>query len=700
MYRLCRFVLLTVFLIISVQTAYALDAPVAKTKSHEKELTGITISDDYYWMQERRHSVMELFEYLMAENEYADAMLEPVKPLEDKLYDEIMSKIEVNYEIFLFRNDEYIYFKRFESFDRPPKYMRRKIGEEQEETILTIHDEKYLVRQMRPSKDNKYIAFTASYGGYYNTDLYIKDLTSGKFIDRGIISVIGYSEDFAWGNDNRTIYYCQGGSVYSHIIGSNQRNDKLIYSETNQSFYPSVNKSSDGKYLFITAQNLDTSEVWYRETDDTNAEFRLMQPVIENVQYYAFHHDGYFYFLTNVRNGHSYEIMRTPVDDTLSEKWESVIEYPELSTAVLDRDYKGVRIFKNFMVVIERNKGIQRIRVVDFKSGKHHFINMPHKFVSTRIDYNLGFDTDSFFLWYFSACTSLNTCEYNTVDRTLSKFSNFDKKLKIESENYKSKMVWATANDGTEIPVTIIFRKDMFKKNGENPLLLEVYGSYGYSLAPSIGISETVLLDRGFVIAYAHVRGGGFLGEKWHDEGQGVNKVNTFTDFISCAEYLVNQKFTSREKLVTMGYSAGGAVVAYGAIQRPELFKTVIAMSPAVDILDFLLDFTEAHHFEEWGDPHQEDGLEIIMSFCPYSNLRSQNYPNILVFSGYVDNVVEIWNPAKWVAKLRTLNTGDKMLLFKINMDRTHAYSGILSKTYHEQALLYSFMLHTIGMTE
>ncbi len=694
------------FLVVSMTAASCLSQvdlkpPVAKIEPKVDTLFGQVMVDNYYWLRER--GTPRVMEYLEAENQYTDAMMKHTQGLQDKLYKEMLSHIKETDETVPVQWGGYYYYSRTVEGEQYPIYCRKKGNlEAKEEVLLDLNHmaegkQYYDLGSYRPSPDHNLLAYTFDTSGSERYTLRVKDLRTGELYPDAIDSI---TPSFAWANDNRTIFYVIPDEAWRpykllrHTLGEAVGNDAMIFHEKDETFNLDVGKSKNDRYLFIVLESETTSEFRYLDADQPMGEFKVIQPRQKDVEYSVENHGDEFYIVTN-RNAENFKVMKTPVSAPSMENWEEAIPYND--SIKVDE----IEVFRDFLVLYEREYGFTQIRIQDFSTGEIHRIEFPEPVYTCWGGPNPEYDSQWLRFSYTSLVTPNSVFDYNmkTRQRELKKqkeVPGYDPSL------YQSERIYATAQDGMRVPVSLVYKKGMVK-DGRNPLFLYGYGAYGISMDPRFSSDRISILDRGFIYAIAHVRGGGEMGRYWYDQGKLLHKKNTFTDFIAVAEHLVADQYTSPDKLVIDGASAGGLLIGDVVNMRPDLFKAVIADVPFVDLINTMLDESiplTVPEYEEWGNPHQKKYFEYMFSYSPYDNVRPQEYPNMLVLGGLNDTRVQYWEPAKWTAKLRANKTGNHRLLLKTNMGSGHMGVSGRYEQLKEMAFDYAFVLDVLGMKE
>ncbi len=676
--------------------------PVAEKIKKELTIHGDTRIDNYYWLNERENS--KVIEYLKAENEYKEAVMKHTETLQENLYNEIVGRIKQTDMSVPFKTEGYYYYSRFEEGKEYPVYCRKKESLETEEEILLNVNEMaegygfYHVAGLTVSTNNNLIAFGVDTVSRRRYTIHFKDLTTGEILPDEIPNTAGQA---AWANDNKTVFYSikddslRSYKIFKHILGSEVSADKEIFHEKDVTFSTYVYKCKSKKYLFIASDSTLSTEYQYLDANSPDGKFKIIQPRERDLEYNVDHYKDKFYIRTNL-DAKNFRLVETPVNKTSKENWTEVIPHR------VDVLLEGFEIFKNFLVVSERKDGLIQLRVIKWDGREDHYIDFGEETYMAYISNNPEFDTDLLRFGYTSLTTPRSTFDYdmNTMEKKLLKqqevVGDFD------SDNYHAERLYATAKDGVKVPISLVYRKGL-EKNGDNPLLLYGYGSYGASMDASFSSVRLSLLDRRFVYALAHIRGGQEMGRYWYEDGKLLKKKNTFTDFIACAEHLITEKFTSPSKLFTSGASAGGLLMGAVLNMRPDLFKGVIAGVPYVDVVTTMLDDSvplTTSEYDEWGNPNNKEYYDYMLSYSPYDNVEVKDYPALLVTTGLHDSQVQYWEPAKWVAKLRELKTDDNILLLHTNMEAGHGGVSGRFRRYKETALEYAFMLDLIGITE
>ncbi len=677
--------------------------PLAELKEKYLEIHGDVRLDPYYWLNDREDE--EVLDYLERENDYHDKMLAHTKDFQTDLFQEMKSRIKQDDESVPYFYNGYYYITRFEKGDQYPIYTRKKDSlTAAEEVIVDVNEMAkdypyYQLRGLNVSPDNKWVAFGVDTLSRRQYILHIKNLETGEILPERIKNTTGGS---TWGNDNKTLFYTQkdpetlrSNKIYRHIMGAAAADDVLIYQEEDETFNTFVYKTKSEQYLVIGSVSTLTSEYRICNANQPQGEFKIFQKRIRGLEYDIDHFQDHFYMVTNKDQATNFKLMKTPVNNTGQEYWEEVIPHrPEILLEDID-------LFKDYLVVSERVQGLNQLRIMPWDGRPEFNLPFDNETYTAGTTQNIEFNTSKLRYRYSSMTTPTSVIEYDmdTGEQTVLKETeilggNFDK------NNYVSERLWAPAEDGTLIPVSIVY-KIGFKKDGTSPLLQYGYGSYGATIDPYFSSTRLSLLDRGFAFAIAHIRGGQYMGRSWYESGKLLKKKNTFTDFIDVSKFLIDQGYTSPEHCYAMGGSAGGLLMGAVINMAPELYHGVIAAVPFVDVVTTMLDESiplTTGEFDEWGNPKEGEYYHYMKSYSPYDNVAPLNYPNLLVTTGLHDSQVQYWEPAKWVAKMRTLKTGSSLLLMHTNMDAGHSGASGRFEGLKELAMDYAFLFDLEGL--
>ncbi|WP_349314555.1 S9 family peptidase [Chitinophaga sp. MM2321] len=668
--------------------------PVAEKIAKELTIHGDTRIDNYYWMNNREDP--KVLAWLTAENTYLDTVMAPEKELREKLFGEMKDRIkETDMSVPYLKNGFY-YYTRFEKGKEYPVYCRKKGSLEADEQIMLNVNELAAghpychVGGISVSPDTKLLAYGLDTVSRRRYTIHIKNLETGEMLPDEIRETTAGS---TWANDNKTLFYSRKDTVtlradriMRHTLGATA--DKEVYHETDETFAVSVRKTKSGKYIVISSGSTLSSESRILDADKPDGTFRVFQPREKDMLYDIDHREDKFYIVTNW-DALNFRLMETPLERTSRQNWQELI--PNRSDVLLE----NLEVFKNFLVLGERKNGLTQIRVINNQKKQDEYLSFAEPAYTAYIGNNPEMDSKELRFNYTSMITPNSVYDYDmeTGKRELKRqqevLGGYDPK------NYASERLFATANDSTKIPISIVYKKT-FDKNGKSPLLLYGYGSYGNSMDADFDGNLLSLLDRGFAFAIAHVRGGQEMGRQWYEDGKMFKKKNTFTDFIACADYLVQQHYTRKEQLYAMGGSAGGLLMGAVVNMRPELFHGVVAQVPFVDVVTTMLDESiplTTGEFDEWGNPKHKDSYDYMKSYSPYDNVTAKAYPNLLVTTGLHDSQVQYWEPAKWVAKLREMKTDHNLLLLHTNMEAGHGGASGRFTALKEVALEYAFLL-------
>ncbi|MGG5506188.1 MULTISPECIES: S9 family peptidase [unclassified Myroides] len=683
----------------------SIQAPRAKKIAHELTAHNHTRLDHYFWLNDREDK--EVLAYLEAEKTYYQASTQHTRELQDHLFVEMKSRIKEDDASVPYFYNGYYYITRFEQGKDYPIHSRKKDSLEATEEIMFDCNEMaasyayFHLRGITVSEDNQWVAYGVDTVSRREYTLYVKNLQTGEILDLAIRNTTGAS---TWASDNKTLFYSRKDTVtlrsdkiYKHVIGTSVADDVLIYHEEDDTFDTFIYKEKSRKYLVIGSESTLTSEYRILEANNPTGEFRIFQKRTRGVEYGISHYGDRFYILTNKDEADNFKLMSCSETQTASKDWEELIPHRE------DVLLEGVDIFKDYLVISERSNGLPQIKIQPWKAGEAaYYLPFESETYNAQAQINADFETEKFRFVYQSLTTPSSVIDFNmrTQEKEILKeqevLGDFDK------NNYVEERIWATAKDGVKVPISMIYRKGM-ERNGKNPFLLYAYGSYGITMEPYFSTTRLSLLDRGFVYAIAHVRGGEDMGRDWYEDGKLLVKKNTFNDFIACSEHVIEQAYTSKEHLFAEGGSAGGMLMGVIANERPDLYQGVIAQVPFVDVVTTMLDDSiplTTGEYDEWGNPNEKEYYDYMLSYSPYDNVRAQAYPNMYISTGLHDSQVQYWEPAKWVAKLREMKTNNKQLYFDINMDTGHGGASGRFESLKEVAKEFAFMLDLQGISQ
>ena len=705
------FLILTLILSACMQKS---TIPKATKKPYEMTEHGNTRIDNYYWMRltddqksakKYDNQTTEVVEYIEDENSYLESNLSHTKNFQNDLFEEIVGRIEKDDESVPYFDNGYFYYSRYESGKEYAIHCRKKgslDGQEEillDENILADGFDYFAIGGRRVSPDNKWLAYGVDTLSRRIYEIHFKNLETGEVLET---TIPNSSYGVAWANDNKTVFYTSkneitllGEKIWRHKMGSKSSNDKLIYFEKDDTFYTGVYRSKSGKFIIIYHQSTLVSDYQILNADSPDGSFKKFTKRGTEHEYSIDHYNDKFYIITNWKAKNN-RLMETPDKRTSMSNWKEVISHRD------DVHLLGMEIFKNHLVLNERKNGLRGLRVIHQKSGKDEYLDFGEETYTASISVNEEFDTNILRYSYTSMVTPRSTYDYNMDSGTFDLMKEqkvvggYDKSL------YHSERIYAIGRDGNKVPISMVYKKDL-KKDAQQNLLLYAYGSYGSTRDPSFSSTRLSLLDRGFIYAIAHVRGGQIYGRQSYDDGKMLNKKNTFYDFIDAAKYLVEKKYTDSQHLFAEGGSAGGLLIGAVVNMEPELWKGAIAAVPFVDVITTMLDASiplTSGEWDEWGNPKEKKYYDYMLSYSPYDQITDRNYPNLLVTSGFFDSQVQYWEPLKYVAKLRDNWQGENKLYLHMNMDAGHGGKSGRFRRYREVALEYAFMFDLAGVKE
>ncbi len=675
-----------------------LQPPVAKIIPTELEKFGDLRIDNYFWLKDRENS--EVIDYLNKENEYYHQMTAHTQDFQKELFEEMKARIKEDDESVPYLYNGYYYINRFETAKNYPIYSRKKGSLSANEEILfdcnvLAEGQPYFkLGGMSISPDNKLAIFSTDIVGRRIYTIQVKNLETNEILEDKIEKVTGSA---VWANDNLTVFYSsqdevtlRSDKIFKHKLGSKQEEDVLVYFEKDDTFNVEIAKSKSRKYLAIESGSTLTTEYRILNADNPDGKFKIFQKRKRGVEYSINHYNDSFYILTNKDDADNFKLMKTHEDTTSAENWVEIIGHRE------DVLLEDIEIFANYLVLDEREGGLNKIRIMSWDGSEEYYLPFGSETYTAYTSTNVDFDTEILRYSYQSMATPSSIIDFNM--RTKEKEVKKEQEVlggKFDKENYVEERVWATAKDGTKVPISMVYRKEI-EKDGKNPLLLYAYGSYGHSMDAYFSSTRLSLLDRGFIYAIAHIRGGEDLGRHWYEDGKLLQKKNTFTDFIDCSKHLIEQKYTSSAHLYAEGGSAGGLLMGVIINEEPQLYNGIIAQVPFVDVMTTMLDDTiplTTGEYDEWGNPNVKKYYNYMRSYSPYDNLKKQAYPNMYVSTGLHDSQVQYWEPAKWVAKLRENKTDKNILYLDTNMDAGHGGASGRFEALKELAKEFSFLL-------
>jgi oligopeptidase B len=679
-----------------------LSPPMAKVQPKVDTLHGDVRVDDYYWLRERESQ--EVLDYLNAENSYTDTIMSHTRQFQTDLFEELKGRINETDLTVPVRVDSFYYYSRTVEGLQYRIYCRKKGSlNGQEEVLLDVNlmAEGYSFFRLRDyyaSPNHRLLAYSVDTAGNEIYTIYIKDLESGEILSDAITNSDGSCQ---WAADNRTLFYTtldhtnRPDKLYRHVLGHDPKDDILMHHEKDPTYEVYIQKSKSREYLFLELWANASTEYRFLPTNRPTKKFMIIKERKPGIEYEINHHGDNFYMVTN-EDATNFKLMVAPVTNLRRNSWQEVI--PHRDSVLL----QGVELFANHMVIYERENGLKQARVQNLTTGKSHYIDFPEPIYSFYPTGNLEFDTDILRFQYYSLVTPKTVYDYGMNDKKKILRKQYEVLGGYDQSEYTSERIFAKAGDGTMIPISMVYRKGT-TKDGTTPLYLYGYGSYGFSMDPYFSTNRLTLLDRGVIYAVAHVRGGSEMGRWWYDQGKLLNKNNTFTDFIACAEHLIAEKYTSADRLAAGGGSAGGLLMGVIANMRPDLFHLIVADVPFVDVINTMMDPSiplTTNEYTEWGNPEKKEFYDYMLAYSPYDNVEAKNYPNMLILAGLHDPRVQYWEPAKWTAKLRALKTDNNRLLLKTNMSAGHSGASGRYDYLKEYAFEYAFVLDLLGLAQ
>ena len=677
-------------------------APKAKKVPHELSNHGDTRIDNYYWLREKENP--EVIKYLDDENAYLDAQMADTKEFQDSLYSEIVGRIKQTDISVPYKYEGYWYYTRYEEGKEYPIYSRKKESMEgNEEIMLNVNEmaeghKYYQVAGTSVSPDNKLVAFGVDTVSRRMYILYFKNLETGEMLSDVIPQ---FSGSVAWGNDNKTIFYARKDEetlrpyqIFRHVLGTDPSKDKLIFEEKDETYACGVYKTKSKKFIIIGSGAKMSTEYQILDANAPSGNFKIFQPREKNLEYDVNHYGDKFYVVTNL-DAKNFRLMETSLDKTTKENWSEVI--PHRENVLLE----GIDIFKDYMVVSERKEGLTNLRIINWNNkSDEHYLNFGEEAYLAYTSVNPEFDSEILRYGYTSLTTPNSVFDYDMKSREKKLLKQEEVIGDFNSEDYETKRLYATAGDGTKIPISMVYKKGL-KLDGKSPMFLYGYGSYGITIDPTFSSVRLSLLNRGFVFAIAHIRGEQIYGRQWYEDGKLLKKMNTFTDFNDCARFLISEKYTSPEHMYAEGGSAGGLLMGAIINMAPELYHGVIAAVPFVDVVTTMLDESiplTTGEYDEWGDPRIKEYYDYMKSYSPYDNVKAQAYPNLMVTTGLHDSQVQYWEPAKWVAKLRDMKTDKNLLVMYCNMETGHSGASGRFQRHKDTAREYAFIFKLEGI--
>jgi oligopeptidase B len=714
--------ILTSLSLMSVSPVTHAAAPVppdAEQRPHTvKAPHGATREDVYYWLRDDKREDPAMLAYLNAENAYADAMLAPLKPLEDRLYDEIVGRIQQDDSSVPYRDRGFWYYARFETGKDYPVHARRADGPgvdalsiqaanakgdfAGEQVMLDVNQlaedkDYYAVGDWDVTRDNRILAYADDTNGRRQYTVRFKNLETGEIYPE---TIPGVSANLVWADDGKTLFYVENDPetlltvrVKKHVLGTPVADDVLVYEEKDDSFYMGIDRTRDDRFIVIGLGSTVSSELRYAPADNPET-FTVLAPRARDVEYDADHHGGRWVIRTNADKATNFKLVTAPSDATSRRQWTDLVPHRD------DVYIEGYELFDGFTAIEERAQALTRVRVLK-ADGSDTFVQADEPAYAMGLSINSEPDTDWLRYSYTSLTTPATTFEVNTRTGERRQLKQ-QAVIGYDPANYVTERVWTTARDGQRVPVSLVYRKG-FEKNGTAAMLQYGYGSYGASMDPGFSVTNVSLLDRGMVYAIAHIRGGEEMGRAWYDDGKLLNKVNTFTDFIDVTDDLVKRGYAAPDRVAAYGGSAGGLLMGAISNMAPEKYRVILSQVPFVDVVTTMLDPSiplTTNEYDEWGNPEDKRYYDYILGYSPYDNLEAKAYPAMFVGTGLWDSQVQYWEPAKYVARLRDVNTGTHPVVFRTNMEAGHGGKSGRFRRYRESAEMYAFMLDQLGLRE
>ncbi len=680
-----------------------IEVPLAKKQPKELKIHSDVRIDNYYWLNDRENP--EVIDYLNSENDYTKQMMSHTEDFQKALFEEMKGRIKEDDSTVPYKLNGYWYITKYEKGKDYPIYIRKKELLTASEEILFDCNEMakdfsyFNLGSISISPDNTLACFSTDTVSRRQYTIQIKNLITGEIYPDKILNTTGSA---TWANDNKTLFYSmkdevtlRSHKIFKHKLHSGTKNDELVFHEKDETYNTFVYKSKSRKYIIIGSSSTLTSEYRILNANTPDDTFKIFQKRVRELDYSIAHYKDHFYIIANSDGATNFKLLKATETQTQKEFWEEVIPHRD---NVLIED---IEIFKDYLVVNERENGLNKLRIISWNGTEDYYLPFNSETYSTYIGNNPDFDSEVLRYGFNSLTSPSAVIDYN--------FNTKQSEIKKEQEvlgndfnkdDYESKRIWATARDGVNVPMSLVYKKGI-QLNGENPLLLYAYGSYGSTIDPSFSTIRLSLLNRGFIYAIAHVRGGEYLGREWYENGKLLSKLNTFYDYIDCSKFLIEQKYTSNKHLYAYGGSAGGLLMGAIVNMNPELYNGLLAAVPFVDVVTTMLDDTiplTTGEYDEWGNPNQLEFYNYMKSYSPYDNVQEKEYPNMLVTTGLYDSQVQYWEPAKWIAKLRDLKKDSNMLLFHINMDSGHGGASGRFESIKEVALEYAFLLDLEGI--
>ena len=681
-------------------------APIAATHPYKRQIHGDTVIDNYYWMIDyfkKGPRSAEVIEYLNEENAYTATMLKDTEAFQEDLFQEMKSRIKEKDESVPYFKNGYYYYSRTEEGNQYFKFCRKKGTLDAEEELMLDIDSLaqgyayYAAKGFSISPDNRLLAFSVDTVSRREYTIYVKNLETGEIYPDRIVNTEGAA---IWGNDNQTLFYTAKNPVtllsekiMRHTLGTDVSKDSCVYEERDNSNYIAVSKSKNAKYIIINSENTLSSEIWLLDADLPHNDFKVFQPRRNDVLYSIVPLEDRFLILTN-DEAINFRIMQCPLGKTSREQWTTFLAHrPDVLVSEIEE-------FKSFLAIAERKDGLTQLAIYNLNSQEQHYLDFGEVAYTVYPGVNVEYNTEKLRYGYTSLVTPSSVYEYNMADRSKVLLKQQEVLGGYEQTAYKTERIYALARDGAKVPISLVY-KEGTKLDGTAPLLQYAYGSYGASMDPSFSSNRLSLLDRGFIYALAHIRGGEEMGRQWYEDGKMMRKMNTFNDFVDCGKYLIEQRYTSSDHLYAQGGSAGGLLMGVVANVEPGQYNGMIVQVPFVDVVNTMLDETiplTTNEYDEWGNPNESEAYFYMKSYSPYENIEPKEYPNLLVTTGLYDSQVQYFEPAKWVAKLRAVKTGKSILLLKTDMDYGHGGASGRFDYLKEIAMEFAFLFKLEGI--
>ena len=675
----------------------SLKAPIAKKIAHIHDKHGHQRIDNYHWMTER--DAPEVLDYLKKENDYYEKVTEHTNDLKEQLFEEIKGRIKEDDESVPYLLNGYWYISKMKTGESYPYYYRRKDGEEKEELLFNVNDmanghDYYKLTSINISPNNKMLAYGVDVKGRREYTIFIKNLETGETLDQELELTTGGS---VWANDNETLFFTRkdpqtlrANKIFKYKVGDQAIENQLVFEEQDEIFNCFVYKTLSERFIMIKSSATLSDEVRFIDANFPDSTFKVIQERQDAMEYSVSHYQDSFYIMTNKDGATNFKVMKTAIETPEMENWQDFIAHDH---DVLLEDFD---LFEDYFVISDRFNGLNRIRIKAWDNTVDYFLPFDNETYTAFTSANFQFQTKKLRYNYNSMTMPPSVIEFDmeTREEVILKTQPIEDP-NFNAADYQSERIWATAKDGVKVPISLVYKKELIKEEG-NPLLQYSYGSYGHTIDPYFSISRLSLLDRGFIFAIAHVRGGEYLGREWYENGKMFSKRNTFSDFIACSEHLIKENYTTASQLYASGGSAGGLLMGAIINMAPQLYNGILSAVPFVDVVTTMLDENiplTTGEYDEWGNPNNKDSYDYMLSYSPYDQVKEQEYPNMLVTTGYHDSQVQYWEPAKWVAKLRELKKDNNLLLFKTDLASGHSGASGRYDALKEVAIDFAFLL-------